>query len=118
MGNTDRSEDGIDARREFVERLRTHETVRSVNFSRDGFRVVVVDLEPGAEFRERWRERAVELGYTVERPDEGESPLGQPADAWVLRLAGETSTDRSGWGTAVRDAAARVRTLVRRLLGR
>jgi hypothetical protein len=118
MGNTDGG-DGIDARRRLVERLRAHEDVRRVDFSRDGFRVVVVELEPGAGFRDRWRETATELGYTVERLAPGEAPSDRPTEAWVLRLEDATAgAGESTGGSALRRVVARVRAFLDRLLGR
>lgn len=127
-GNTDR-DDGIDARRRFVERLRAHEEVRRVDFSRDGFRVVLVELEPGAELRDRWRETATELGYTVERPASDAVPPDWPTDAWVLQLENVAVADEvgdaavagemtGGRGSTLRRAVSRIRAFLDRLLGR
>lgn len=119
MGERDTDDDAIAARREFVERLRTHDDVRRVNFSRDGFRMVIVALEPDADFRDRWRRTANRLGYTVERYEPDEPRPDRPGDVWALRLGeSEKPTDRSGWWSTVRGAVARVRELVDRLLGR
>jgi len=119
MGERDTDDDGIAARRGFVERLRTHDDVRRVNFSRDGFRTVLVALEPDAGFRDRWRRTASRLGYTVERFEPDESRPDRPGDVWALRLGEpEEPTDRSGWWSRVRGAVARTRDFVDRLLGR
>jgi hypothetical protein len=117
MGDRDTNGDAIDARRELVERLRAHGDVREVNFSRDGFRVIVVELEPGADFRDRWRRTATGLGYTVERIETGSRP-DRPATAWALRLGEEGGTDRPRWRTALRNAMTRARAFVERLLDR
>lgn len=122
MGTGDRDtegNDGIDARRELVERLRTHDDVREVNFSRDGFRTVVVELEPDAGFRDRWRRTATRLGYTVERPDPGGASSPPSAAVWVLQLddAG-APTDRSTDDSGLRRGIARLAAFLRRLLDR
>jgi len=117
--DTDNDDDGLAARREFVERLRTHEDVRRVNFSRDGFRTVLVALEPDADFRDRWRRTATRLGYTVERFEADEHRPDRPGVVWVLRLGEpEEPTDASGWWSTVRSAVDRARALLDRLLGR
>lgn len=119
MGNTDRDEEVVDARRAFVRRLRDDENVRRVNFSRDGFRVVFVGLEPGAEFHDRWHRTATRLGYTVERVEADDAEPDWPEDVWVLQLAdAEDSTERAAWQNPVRSAVARMRAFVDRLRGR
>lgn len=119
MGERDTDDDGIAARREFVERLRTHDDVRRVNFSRDGFRTVLVALEPDADFRDRWRRTASRLGYTVERYEADEPRPDRPGEVWVLRQGEpEAPTDRSGWRSTVRSAVARTREFVDWLLRR
>jgi len=80
-----------------------------VDFSRDGFQLVIVGVNPGAEFRDEWRQTATQLGYTVEQLEADESPPGWPEDAWVLRLtATEQSADQSGWKATVRRAVTRL----------
>ena len=117
-GDTDRN-DGIDARRELVARLRTHDDVREVNFSRDGFRTVVVELEPGAAFRDAWCRTATRLGYTVERLDVDESSSPPSADVWVLQLDEVGApTDRPTGGSRLRRGIARLTAFLRRLLER
>jgi hypothetical protein len=115
MGNEDTTDDALDDRRRFVRGLREHEDVRRLTFTRDGFETVLLELEPGAGFREEWHRTATRLGYTVERLGADDSLPTWPEDAWVLRLS--EPKDRS-----VRSLAAwtanRVRALFRRLLGR
>lgn len=116
MGGTDGTDDAVDARREFVRRLRAHPAVRRVDFSRDGFRTVVVVLDPEAELRDRWVRTATRLGYDVERVASDE---GRAENAWWLELEGtEGSAGRSTWRGTVRRAADRARGLIDRLLGR
>ena len=97
MGDRDTSEGPLDARRRFVRRLSDHEDVRQVNFSRDGFQLVLVTLDSEAEFREEWRQIAIRLGYTLKQGKPEKSPPDWPENTWVLRLA-ETaeSPDRPG----------------------
>lgn len=114
MGNTELDDDAVAARQEFVRRLRDDEAVSRVNFSRDGFRVVVVSLEPDAEFRDEWRRTATRLGYTVERVV-GDPQRALTEDVWVLRLDDdEDSAGRFGW----RNAVGRLRRFVDRLRDR
>ena len=109
MGGRDTADDALAARRRFVRRLRAHENVRSVDFSRDGFRLVRVALEPDAEFHDQWHRRATQLGYTVEQLEVGESPPDWPENTWVLRLAqAEASADQSTWSATVRNTIARL----------
>lgn len=114
MGNTVRDDDAVAARQAFVRRLRDDEAVSRVNFSRDGFRVVVVSLEPDAEFRDEWRRTATRLGYAVERVV-SDSQRALTEDVWVLRLDdAEGSAGRFGW----RNVVGRIRRLVDRFRGR
>ena len=62
-GNDDRS---VSARGEFVRRLHARAGVLAVDFTRDGFRTVFVEVGPDAD--DGWRRAAERLGYTVERP--------------------------------------------------
>jgi hypothetical protein len=119
MGDIDRNGDGVAARRELVERLRDEDDVREVNFSRDGFRTVVVELEPDADFRERWRRTATRLGYGVERPGRGDLASGRSANVWLLRLDDtESPAGPPTAGSTLRRAVARLRAFLDRLRGR
>lgn len=99
MGERDTDGDAIAERRAFVQRLDAHEDVRRVDFTRDGFRTVLVGFEPDAESPDQWHRTAIRLGYTVEQRGTDASWPGCPADAWILRLtAPEGSTKRGGGG--------------------
>ena len=100
MGDTHGNDDGVAERRAFVRRLRADEDVRSVDFSRDGFRPVVVYPEPGVGFRRRWRRTATRLGYTVRRGGT------------------DGSTDRPEGRRRLRHAVRRGRAFLDRLVGR
>lgn len=115
MGNTDTTDDALADRRQFVRGLRAHEDVRRLTFTRDGFRTVLLELEPDAGFRGEWHRTATRLGYTVERLGADDSLPNWSEDAWVLRLS--DPTDRSVRSTVVR-AANRVWSIFRRFLGR
>lgn len=119
MGNTDGPDERVDDRREFIRRLRAHEDVRSVNFSRDGFQTVIVELASGAEFRDQWYQTANRLGYTVERIETDVSWSDRSVDAWVLRLVeSEDVTNRPRWRSVIRIAGERMQAVIERLLGR
>lgn len=113
MGNTD-TDDATDERRAFVRTLRTHEDVRRLTFSRDGYRTVVFELEPDAEFRDEWYRTATRLGYDVERLGADGSLPDWPNDAWFLRLS-ETDGG-SALARAVRGTLGRLRASLGRLL--
>jgi hypothetical protein len=109
MGEWDTSEGPLDARRRFVRRLSDHEDVRQVNFSRDGFQLVLVTLDSEAEFREEWRQKAIRLGYTLEQGKPEASPPDWPENTWVLRLAETTeSPDQTGWRATVQSIVTRL----------
>lgn len=119
MGEKDTNGGTIAERRAFVQRLGAHEDVRRVDFTRDGFRTVLVELESDAAFRDQWRRTAAQLGYTVEQVGTDTSWPGWPADAWILQLTEpEDSPGRAAWRTTVRRAVTRIRTVIDRLLGR
>ena len=119
MGDTNGNEDGIAERRAFVRRLRADEDVRSVDFSRDGFRTVVVEPEPGVGFRRRWRRTATRLGYTVRRGGTDDPTSDRRGNVWVLQLEGtDGSADRSAWPSWLRRAGRRAREFLDRLVGR
>ena len=115
MGERDTEGDAIAERRAFVQQLNAHEAVRQVDFTRDGFRTILVELKPDAEFRDQWRRTATRLGYTVEQLGTDTSWPGWPADAWILQL---TAAERTTWRTTVRRAVVRLWTVIDRLLGR
>jgi hypothetical protein len=109
MGNTE-GEDEIADRRAFVRRLRDEPEVHRVTFSRDGFRTIVVALEPATDFRDRWGRTATRLGYTAERVAPDESRPGRPGDVWVLELAAsEGPTDGSTLAISLRRLGVRLR---------
>lgn len=119
MGDTNGDDDGIAERRAFVRRLRADEDVRRVDFSRDGFRTVVVEPEPDAGFRREWRRTATRLGYTVRRTGSADPASERRGEEWVLRLEGaDGSTDRPAWRGRLRHAVRRVREFLDRLVGR
>jgi hypothetical protein len=119
MGDTNGNDEGIAERRAFVRRLRTDEDVHHVDFSRDGFRTVVVEPEPGVGFRREWRRTATRLGYTVRRAGTDDPAPDRPGDVWILQLRGtDGSTDRPGWRGRLRHAIRRVREFLDRLVGR
>lgn len=119
MGNTE-GDDEVDGRRAFVRRLRGEPEVRRVSFSRDGFRTIVVGLERDADFRDRWRRTAADLGYTVERVTPEESRPDRSGNVWVLELtSSEEPTDESRLLATLRRLGGRVRRTIRdRLPGR
>lgn len=113
MGDTNGDGDGIDARRAFVRRLRDDENVRRVDFSRDGFRTVVVEPVPGVGFRRRWRRTATRLGYTVRRTGADDTGSDRREDVWVLQLDGKDGyTDRPARRRWLRRAVRRARELL------
>lgn len=117
MGDTNGDDDGVAERRAFVRRLRADEDVRRVDFSRDGFRTVVVEPEPGIGFRRRWRREAARLGYTVRRAEPDDSAPDRRGDVWVLQLEGtDGSTDRPAWRRWLRRAVSRAREFLDRLV--
>jgi hypothetical protein len=79
-------EDALDRRREFVRHLRAHDVVHQVDFSRDGYQVIQVQLEPGVEFREAWRETATELGYSIESGEVTTTGSDRGDNTWRLEL--------------------------------
>ena len=113
MGNTD-TNDATAERRAFVRSLRTHEDVRRLTFSRDGFRTVVFELRPDGEFRDEWHRTATRLGYDVERLGYDESMPDWPSDAWVLRL--REPEGRSALARAAREATGRLGAFFDRLV--
>lgn len=115
MGNEDTTDRALDDRRQLVSELRAHDDVRRLTFTRDGFRTVLVELEPGAEFREEWRRTATRLGYTVEHLEVDDSPPGWSENAWALRLS---RRGLSTWTDRARRIVARARAVVERLLDR
>jgi hypothetical protein len=119
MGDTNGNDDGFAARRAFVRRLRADEDVRRVDFSRDGFRTVVVEPDPGAGFRRRWYRTATRLGYTVRRTGTEDPASDRRGDVWVLQLEGtDGSVDRPAWRRRLGRAIRRVREFFDRLVGR
>lgn len=119
MGDTHGNDDGIAERRAFVRRLRADEGVRRVDFSRDGFRTVVVEPEPGVGFRRRWRRTATRLGYTVRRAGTDDPTSDRRGNVWVLQLEGtDDPADRSAWPSWLRRAVRRAREFLDRLVGR
>lgn len=92
MGRERSDDRQVSARREFVRRLRDRTDVARVDFTRDGFRTVFVEV--GADAADEWRGTAERLGYTVEPPGTdthrrwqvGEWWEGAPGDVRVLRL--------------------------------
>lgn len=118
MGTSNESNDDYDPRREFIQQLREHEDVRKVNFSRDGFQTIIVELASNAEFQDQWSQMADRLGYSVQKV-EAEVPLSdQRADVWILQLEepGDIASQTT-WRTKVRSAGAFVRRVIARLLG-
>ena len=102
-----------------MQRLSAHNDVRRVDFTRDGFRTILVELEPDAEFRDQWHRTATRLGYTVEQRGTESFWSVWPADAWLLHLAApDQSTDRATWRTTVQRAVTRIRSVLDRLFGR
>jgi hypothetical protein len=99
MGNEDTTDDALDDRRRFVRGLREHEDVRRLTFTRDGFETVLLELEPGAGFREEWHRTATRLGYTV---GSGRSSGGSSvaSEDRTLSVSGaSTAPSRGGRGT-------------------
>lgn len=115
MGERDTNGDAIAERRAFVQRLDAHEAVQRVDFTRDGFRTILVELEPDAAFRDQWCRTATRLGYTVEQVGTDATWPGWPADAWILQL---DSPERTAWRSTVRRAVTWARTIIGRLFGR
>ena len=119
MGEEDINGGSLAERRGFVQRLSAHDDVRRVDFTRDGFRMILVELKPGAEFRDQWHQTATHLGYTVDQLGTETSWSVWPANAWILRLtAPDQSTDRATWRTTVQRAVTRIRSVRDRLFGR
>jgi hypothetical protein len=70
MGNESSGERGVSERRELVRWLRAHGDVSTVEFTRDGFRTVFVEMTAEVGLDRELRRRAEELGYTVLPPDD------------------------------------------------
>lgn len=118
-GTDDGKDDGIADRRAFVRRLRADEDVHRLDFSRDGFRTVVVEPVPDVGFRRRWRRTATRLGYTVRRAGTNDPAADRHGDVWILELVGtDGSTDRPGWRRWLGRAVRRTRDFLDRLPGR
>lgn len=66
MGREENDDRSVSARGEFVRRLSTRAEVVAVDFTRDGFHTVFVEVGPDAD--DGWRRAAERLGYTVEYP--------------------------------------------------
>ena len=56
----------LDERRQFVERLRAHDDVAKLDFTRNGFRTVFVEVEQETGFHAEWQQTATKLGYGIE----------------------------------------------------
>lgn len=66
MGREERDGRAISTRREFVRWLHARGDVVAVDFTRDGFRTVFVEVGP--DTGDGWRRAAERLGYAVEHP--------------------------------------------------
>jgi len=68
MGNAGGDDGTVSERRAFVRQLEDHEDVVAVDFTRDGYRRVLVEMESGTGFPGGLRREARRLGYDVEIP--------------------------------------------------
>ena len=66
MDNPNPTTDIINKRRQFIQRLENHEDVTKIDFTRDGFQTLFVEVRQGTGFHSAWQQRADELGYRVE----------------------------------------------------
>jgi len=104
MGNTEGHDAGVSERRRFVQRLREHDAVVGVDFTRDGFRTVFVEVTPGDALDERLRREAERVGYDVESPGTEtrqrwrlpEWWAGSPETVRVLRLDADRDASAAG----------------------
>ena len=82
MGDGDRDDRLASERRGFFGRLRGHESVVAVDFTRDRFRTVFVEVDPEDGLDgELWR-AAERLGYTVQCPGTDEHRQWRLAEWW------------------------------------
>jgi hypothetical protein len=94
MGDPDEDETSVSERGRFLGRLRAHGDVVAVDFTRDGYRTVFVEVVPDDGLDEALRREAERIGYTVEsRGTDGwrrwrlpEWWEGSSEDVRVLRL--------------------------------
>ena len=94
MGGADGDETSLSERGRFLGRLRAHGDVVAVDFTRDGYRTVFVEVVPDGRLDEGLRREAERIGYTVEsRGTDGwrrwrlpEWWEGSPEDVHVLHL--------------------------------
>jgi hypothetical protein len=104
MGDADEDETSLSERRRFLERLRADEDVVAVDFTRDGYRTVFVEVVPDDGLDEGLRREAERIGYAVEsRGADGwrqwrlpEWWEGSPEDVRVLRLDPDRKPFRRG----------------------
>lgn len=96
MGGDEEGSRRVSQRRRFLRRLEGHGDVVAVEFTRDGFRTVFVEVAPEAGFDGELRCHAERLGYAVEPPGTtayrrwrlSEWWEGSPEAVRVLRLDG------------------------------
>ena len=72
----------IPERREFLKRLEGHGAVVTVEFTRDGFRTVFVEVAPGERLDGELRREAERLGYDIEPPGTAEHRRWRLAEWW------------------------------------
>ena len=94
MGDADGDETSLSERGRFLGRLRAHADVVALDFTRDGYRTVFVEVVSDDGLGERLRREAERIGYAIESwgtdgwrgwrlPEWWE---GSPEDVHVLRL--------------------------------
>ncbi len=66
MGQADTESSHVDDRRQFIKRLQDHGDVSRLDFTRDGFRTVFVEVQEGSGFHNEWQQTARRLGYEIE----------------------------------------------------
>jgi hypothetical protein len=94
MGGVDRNDRSVSARRRLVRRLRAHGDVVRIDFTRDGFRTVFVEVASDDGFDRELRREIERAGYTIEPPGTDEYRRWRLSDWWdgaheavrVLRL--------------------------------